>query len=325
MEAVALTQALQPDVVVMDVRMPDMDGIEAARLINEACPTPVIVLTAYDTAELLDEASRAGVGMYLVKPTTAPELDHAIAIAMSRFNDMIELRRLNEELQARNEELNAFSHTVAHDLKNPLQFIINYADLLREDWRELPDEEIERRLNLIEQNGLRMSNIIDELLLLAEARQMEVTLSPLDMASIVAEAQSRLAYLIERHEAKVRVPSRWPLAIGYAPWVEEVWVNYLSNALRYGGRPPRIELGAEVQPDGMVRFWIRDNGPGIEPEERERLFRPFTRLDQVNTKGHGLGLSIVRSIVEKLGGEVWVKSGVGEGSTFSFTLPPADS
>ncbi len=115
------------------------------------------------------------------------------------------------------------------------------------------------------------------------------------------------------------------MALGYGPWVEEVWANYLSNAIQYGGRPPRVELGATEQADGMVRFWVRDNGPGLTPEEQARLFTPFTRLDQVRAKGHGLGLSIVRRIVEKLGGQVGVESEVGRGSVFTFTLPGMDS
>jgi signal transduction histidine kinase len=129
--------------------------------------------------------------------------------------------------------------------------------------------------------------------------------------------------MVEQSHAEIVGPeaSAWPVALGYAPWVEEVWINYLSNALKYGGRPPRIELGAKAQPDEMTRFWVRDNGPGIPPEAQARLFTPFTRLDQVRAKGHGLGLSIVRRIVEKLGGQVSVESQVGQGSVFSFTLP----
>jgi len=109
--------------------------------------------------------------------------------------------------------------------------------------------------------------------------------------------------------------------LGHAEWIVEVWANYLSNSIKYGGQPPRVKLGAEVQPNGMVRFWVRDNGPGLSPEEQARLFTPFTRLDQVRAKGHGLGLSIVRRIVEKLGGQVGVESQIGQGSSFFFTLP----
>jgi two-component system sensor histidine kinase/response regulator len=140
----------------------------------------------------------------------------------------------------------------------------------------------------------------------------------------VREALQRLTHVIEKHEVEVVVPKTWPVAVGYAPWIEEVWVNYLDNAIKYGGRPPRVELGAQELPDGKVRFWVRDNGPGLLPEEQGRLFRPFTRLDQAHTKGHGLGLSIVRRIVEKLDGEVGVESEDGEGSVFSFTLPTGE-
>ena len=118
--------------------------------------------------------------------------------------------------------------------------------------------------------------------------------------------------------------------MGYGPWVGQVWINYLSNAIKYGGQPPRVELGADqiVDPatnQPLVRFWVRDYGPGLTPEEQARLFRSFTRLDRIPTRGYGLGLSVVRRIVEKLGGEVGVESeGLpGKGSMFSFTLPGA--
>jgi signal transduction histidine kinase len=142
----------------------------------------------------------------------------------------------------------------------------------------------------------------------------------LDMAEIVAEAQQRLAHMIESAGAEITCPDTWPHAVGYAPWVEEIWINYLSNALKYSGQPPRIEIGGTAQADGQARFWVRDNGPGLTPEEQSRLFKPFTRLNQTRAKGHGLGLSIVRRIAEKLGGTVGVESQVGKGSTFWFTL-----
>jgi signal transduction histidine kinase len=102
-----------------------------------------------------------------------------------------------------------------------------------------------------------------------------------------------------------------------------VWANYISNALKYGGKPPHIQLGADRQPDSMVRFWVRDNGAGLTLEEQERLFVPFQQLNKIHAEGHGLGLSIVRRIVERLGGKVNVESeGIpGQGSVFSFTLP----
>ena len=99
LQAIEMTQSLRPDVVLMDIEMPNMDGIEATRHIYESCPTPVVVLTAHERPELVEGASAAGVGAYLVKPSNAREMERAIAIAMARFDDLMELRRLNAELQ----------------------------------------------------------------------------------------------------------------------------------------------------------------------------------------------------------------------------------
>lgn len=321
LEAVELTQSLQPDVVLMDIKMPDMDGIEAIRRISEICPTPVVILTAYDMPELVEAASQVGAGAYLVKPPDAREMERAISVAMARFDDMVELRRLNAELEARNEELDAFAHTVAHDLQASLTLIITLADTLHQYYTNLPKEEIQYYLQELAQNGHRLSNIIRELLLLASVRQQDVELKPLDMEEIVANAQKRLRGMINEYQAKIIMPPDWPQAQGYAPWVEEVWINYISNAVKYGGHPPQVELGATSQNDGVC-FWVRDNGDGLTADQQAQLFTPFTRLNQIQAKGQGLGLSIVRRIVEKLGGKVGVESqGLpGQGSVFSFTL-----
>ena len=232
------------------------------------------------------------------------------------------------ELQVRNEELDAFAHTVAHDLKNPAFLIVGYAGLLTRDKAILSDDERQQYVKAIEQIGYKISTIIDALLSLAEVRKADVETSALDMADIAAKSVSRVAASIKAAQAEIvwPDPSAWPTALGYGPWLEEVWVNYLSNALKYGGTPPaapRIELGATLQSDGMVCYWVRDHGRGLTLEEQSSLFTPFTRLDQVRPKGHGLGLSIVRRIVEKLGGQAGLKSQVGNGSTFYFTLPAA--
>jgi PAS domain S-box-containing protein len=231
------------------------------------------------------------------------------------------LRRYTAELEARNEELDAFAHTAAHDLKNPLGLVIGYADILAMDYLELQPEDAEEYIREVARNGRRMGRIIDEMLLLAGVRQVKVEIEPVDMEGVARESLQRLVDMIEEYQAEVVLPGSWPMALGYAPWIEEVWVNYVNNAIKYGGRPPRVELGAQELPDGRVRFWVGDNGPGLSAKEQGRLFRPFTRLDQAHTKGHGLGLSIVRRIVEKLGGQVGVESEEGKGSVFSFTLP----
>jgi PAS domain S-box-containing protein len=236
------------------------------------------------------------------------------------------IRQYNVQLQAQNQELDAFAHTTAHDLQSPLSKIIGFADILYSYQGTMSVEELQESLQIISQTGQKMSNIINELLLLSGVRKITVQPQPVDMAAIVAEAQARLENLIAATHAEIILPATWPMALGYGPWLEEVWLNYLSNALKYGGQPPRLKLGAEVRADHAVRFWVQDNGPGLSVTEQAKLFTPFTQLHQLHSTGHGLGLSIVRRIVEKLSGHVGVESSgiAGQGSTFYFTLPQCD-
>jgi PAS domain S-box-containing protein len=234
------------------------------------------------------------------------------------------LRRYTVELEARNSELDAFAHTVAHDLKNPVSSLVGYADVLQKNHSNLPDDVLEEILQTIARNAFKMAAIIDDLLLLASVRGVEeIQLHPLEMGRIVAESRGRLLYQIEQHQGEVRLPDDWPVALGYGPWIETVWTNYISNALKYGGRPPQIELGATALENGWIRFWVHDNGPGLSRAEQARLFTPFERLHQARVEGQGLGLSIVQRIVKRLGGQVGVESPgiLGQGCTFYFTLP----
>jgi len=242
----------------------------------------------------------------------------AVAIDNARLVEA--LQKQMHDLQERNEELDAFDHTVAHDLQNPLALIVGFADVLKRNG-EISIEEQKQALGVIVKNAQRMSNIVQELLILSSVRKREVKTQPVAMQPVVNEALERLAYLIETYQATLILPESWPAAMGYSPWLEEVWENYVSNAIKHGGRPPRVELGATPRPDGRVMYWVRDNGPGLTPEQQGRLFTPFTRLSEIRVTGHGLGLSIVKRIIEKLDGEVGVESEVGKGCLFTFTLP----
>lgn len=233
------------------------------------------------------------------------------------------LRQANAELQAQNAELDAFARTVAHDLKSPIGVLTGLAEIVAQDHATLSAESLSDYLSSIARSGRKAGQIIEALLLLARMRRQPVRVEPLDMAAIVAEAQQRLAGPIAEHQAEIILPATWPVALGYAPWIEEVWVNYLSNGLKYGGQPPRLVLGAVELTDGQVQFWVWDNGPGLSPEARRILFTEFVRLEPGRANGYGLGLSIVRRVIEKLGGRVEVESEgrPGQGCIFSFTLP----
>lgn len=232
------------------------------------------------------------------------------------------LREYSATLETRNTELDAYAHSVAHDLKNPLTTIITVADAIS-DIGDLSEREKREFLDEIRLTAFEMDGIIDNLLLLSEVRKVEAPRHELDMSDIVDRIRRRMKFEASKRHALIAVPRTWPAAIGYAPWVEEVWANYISNALKYGGKPPELQLGAEPGPDGAIRFWVQDNGPGISPEARRNLFMPFSRLGNVQEPGHGLGLSIVRRIVENLGGQVGVESTLGCGARFYFDLPAA--
>ena len=259
--------------------------------------------------------------------TTLPEIPEAPE-TYDVFDDLqrsaLQLREQVSALQVRNKELEDYAHMVAHDLKEPLTVLILTADLIK-DVPDLTGEELSEWLLQIRSTAYEMKSIVKSLLLFAEVSKVEAPRGSVHMAQVVANVKARLSHMIKEKQAQLILPEAWPEAFGYGPWIEEVWANFLSNALKYGGRPPRVELGASASSDGMLRFWTRDNGPGIPPEARTRLFTRPNLIRLNNNMGHGLGLSIVGNIVEKLGGHVGVESEAGKGSLFFFTLPAASA
>jgi signal transduction histidine kinase len=331
--ALTAAQAIPPDLVLLDIRMPEMDGYEVCQRLKADARTaeiPILFISALGETEDKVKAFSLGGVDYITKPFQAAEVLARVEthLALRNLNRQLqaanaELARRLEELQDRNEELDAFAHTVAHDIKGPVTSIVSYADVLCKGGITAPDSVRVEFLQTLTRSARRIATIVDELLLLASVRKMELQLELLDMEQVVEEACQRIMHIISHSQAEIVLPPDWPKAIGYAPWVVEIWANFLSNGCKYGGKPPRLELGADVLDDGQVRFWVRDNGDGIPREDQERLFVPFTRLSQARAEGHGLGLSIVRRIVERLNGRFGVESEgrPGSGSLFYFTLP----
>ncbi|MCP4698655.1 MAG: response regulator [Gammaproteobacteria bacterium] len=313
-----------PDLILLDVMMPKIDGFETCRRLKADPKTrdiPVIFMTALsDTADKI-KGFEAGAVDYITKPIQHKEV-------LARVHTHLTLRQLQQSMQQKNLELNqqnkeleAFAHTVAHDLKNHANGVRMITKQLLDSFAHSPNSETQQLLQFLDQAGTNITNTIEALLLLASARIEEVPMQPLNMAEAVDKTLQRLVLLIEEHCGDITVPETWPAAVGYAPWIEEVWTNYISNALKYGGKPPRLELSAASGGEGQVRFQVRDNGPGLTPEQQSRLFVPFTRITQARVKGHGLGLSIVQRVIEKSGGQAGVESQAGQGSVFYFTLP----
>lgn len=326
-EGLSMSQECTYDALAIDQNMPEYDGLDVIRKLKERGPLPpIIMITGTGDENVAVEAMKLGASDYIVKDIDGGYLallPTVIEHALHQRQLEHEKRQAEFEREQLIDELNAFAHTVAHDLKNPLTTILNYSTFLATRHTKMPAEEVDSSLKVLEQTSYRMRNIIDELLLLSQVRDLkEINIQALDMDHIVLDAQERLSHMIRDHRASILFPEAdVPNAYGYAPWIEEVWVNFISNALKYGGQPPRIEWGSDTDGEDFARFWIRDNGAGIPADQLEKLFTPFTRLNQVRAQGHGLGLSIVQRIIEKLGGTVGVESQEGVGSTFWFTLP----
>lgn len=247
--------------------------------------------------------------------------------AFAVVTDITDRKSAEDALLQSNEELDAFAHTVAHDLKNPLATAQGFANLLLDIHDDITPEELTEYLTHIKQSNDRMMNIIDELLLLSEMRDRDVETVALDMQPLVESAIERLSYMIDQQPEppvfEIGDVSQWATSVGYPAWIEEIWTNYISNSIKYGGSPAIIKLGAEVDPKtGQICYWVQDNGSGVPQDKRDQLFVAFNRFDKVRAEGHGLGLSIVKRIINRLGGEVGYDFLDGIGSRFYFTLPP---
>lgn len=230
-------------------------------------------------------------------------------------------------------ELNAFGRTVAHDLKNPLTVINVSIYALLKEFAKSDNENAKKKLAFINDGTKHMINIIESILILAGIKKIDSRqYKSFHISQCIDEALERMEYNIEANHVEIIKPNNWPAVMGYAPWITEVWVNYINNAIKYGGNPAKhsrkiIELGFDLpgqyQPtcNNQYRFWVRDNGEGIAKEKQSVLFKEFARLHSTEHEGHGLGLSIVKKIVDKFDGSVGVDSEVGQGSCFYFTLP----
>ena len=324
-------QALQkidlamPDLVLLDVTMPKMDGFEVCRRLKSNPRTaalPVIFMTALDDTAHKVEGFRLGAVDYITKPIQREELLARIQHHLQLHALQKELLSKSEDLAQKNAELEAYAHTIAHSLKTPLAAASRFLEILQKYKSDgLNDDQ--RHLAQQATSALSMTgSAVDALLLLSTVSQRNVEVHELDMDSLVGQAMSQLADLRASSRARIKLPKSWPRAMGYGPWIGEVWLNLLSNALKYGGVPPDIEIGGAPNV-GMVRFWVRDNGTTLSESQCNRVFIPFTRLQQDRAAGHGLGLATVQRIVSRLGGKVGANAGPQGGNEFYFSLPVA--
>jgi signal transduction histidine kinase len=335
-QALATLRTQSFDLMLTDLMMPDMDGITLVRTALEIDPNLMsIVMTGYGTIDTAVQAIQAGALDYILKPfklsVILPVLSRALQMRCLRLENAELARRISErssELEAANKELEAFSYSISHDLRNPLNVVIGYSQLITECYAAKMDKKAREMLRQICETASRMEQLIADLLRLSSLGRQALSMGCVQTHGLVREVLDELAINATERQIHIQVGDL-PDCFGDVSLLRQVFVNLLSNALKFTRhkKEATVEVGYSQQ-DGESAYFIRDNGAGFDPKQAGRLFGAFERLHCADDfEGTGVGLSIVKRIVSRHGGRIWAESAVGQGATFYFTLasiPPSD-
>ncbi|MBN2024601.1 MAG: response regulator [Pirellulales bacterium] len=335
------------DVALLDLPLDESPGLDAlARLRAVSASLPIIVLTGADDEDLAVEAIQQGAQDWLPKADLGGRLlARTIRHAVERKRIETELLRNSREVEAArarierqtaelaaraarldaiHRDLDDFTYIASHDLKEPLQGIEAYCEILLEDYKDQIDKEGVRRLEAIVAMCERLADQIDHVLTYCRVGRAENPRHEVDLMQVLQGQLDAMRAVIDRRRARVEIVSVLPVVLGDAALLGTVLANLISNGLKYNeSAAPRVEIGASL--GDPCTIFVRDNGIGIEPRHHEEIFALFRRLhSRKKYDGTGAGLSIVKKIVERLGGRIWLESAPGRGSTFYVALPPAE-
>jgi two-component system, chemotaxis family, CheB/CheR fusion protein len=234
------------------------------------------------------------------------------------------LRRNADELQRSNEELEQFAFVASHDLQEPLRMVSTYLQYVEKHAKDKLDSETKRFVDLAVEGALRLKSLVEDLLAFSRLGKGLELAEQVDVKAIVQEAERNLNKVIEESDAEIRVLDLPKLSVDSDRMVQ-VFQNLIGNAIKYRSEaPPKIEIQSQKQ-DGEWVFQVKDNGIGIDPQYKEKIFVVFQRLhsDRKKYPGTGIGLAICKKIIEQHRGRIWVESQPSEGSAFYFTIPRA--
>jgi len=333
-EALKLLYKQDFAVILLDVRMPGMDGFETAGFIRARARShhiPIIFVTAFDeTLDRITKGYSIGAVDYIMKPVNGDILRSKVKVFVelaektrSLEREVAERRRVEEELRASNHELEAFSYSVSHDLRGPLRAVSGYAELLAEDYLPQLADEVARDCVLrIGASARQMNDLIEDLLAFSRLAREKVECGPVDPADALAQALGQITL----GNAELCRDEAFPTVLAHPVLLSQALVNLLSNAIKFvkPGVRPKVRIRGEANGE-RSRIWVEDNGIGIAPEYHERIFMVFERLNpQSGYPGTGIGLAIVRRAVERMGGKCGVESALDRGSRFWIELrrPP---
>ncbi len=329
---VNLAKRLRPDLVLLDLAMPVMDGLEALPLLRAALPTTrIVIVSGFDRKAMESQVIEAGADAYLQKgtppdemvdslrrlfPAVAPPQPTAAVVAVPSPRT-----EMPDRVTVLEEEIEELLYVMSHDVAEPVHVIKGFAGRLAR--RAHSDEEAEF-CEYILQAADRLQELLDDLLDYARAGQTEVARELLDCRRVVDAVLSGLGSSIKGSGARVTTGDLPRELVSSRFVLTQVLHNLVANALKFvtPGVVPQIRIDAEVTP-GAVILRVQDNGIGIPLEQQERVFQPFKRLHgRDRYPGTGIGLAICRRLIERLGGRLWVESdGAAGGCTFCVEVP----
>jgi two-component system, NtrC family, sensor kinase len=343
--------AVQPvDCVLLDLLMPGLGGRETCRRLKNAPgirDIPIVMLTAVEDREAMIQGLGAGADDYIAKSSDFDLLRARVLAQIRRKQFEDETRRIREqllraeleavearsarenaeeraklvaELEVKNEELESFSYSVAHDLRAPLRSIDGFGLALLEDYADKLDDDGKQYLAYVRESAQQMSQLIDDMLALSQVTRVEFERAPVDLSRIARSVGAELARATPDRQVDFVVADGL-VGEGDVRLMTIAFENLLGNAWKYSGQraKARIEVGLL---DGEPRtFFVRDNGAGFDMAYADKLFGMFQRLHAKSEfEGTGIGLATVQRVIRRHGGKIWADAAVGQGATFFFTL-----
>lgn len=333
----ALKQTLYHDfaLALLDIQMPDMDGYELAEIMRAEEKTanlPFIFISAVYTDNLnVFKGYERGAFSFITKPFQPEILINKVKFFIEKHQQELAVHKLNASLESKNlellevnKELEAFSYSVSHDLRAPLRAINGYSRMLLEDYENQLDAEGQRIIRTVAANATKMGKLIDELLAFSRMGRKEMQKKSLDMNELVRSTLTEVEKVLP-HSAQINV-NQLPSVHADDTLLRQVLFNLISNAVKYSSRNEKsvVEISWERKNDEEV-FTIKDNGAGFDMRYADKLFGVFQRLHtDEEFEGIGVGLALVKRIINRHGGKVWAEGKVNEGAAFYFTIPAAE-
>ena len=321
----------RPDVVLCDVVMPEMNGLDFCRAVK-ARPgaefVPVLLVTGRTDREDLLAGFEAGADDYIAKPIEPRELKARVRTMVRIHQLHTQLVEQSQKLAEANRDMEEFLHAVSHDLRAPVISLTGLAAMLAREHAARLGDDGRLLLERLQSSAGSMSALVNHLVEFARMGTAPHRPRPMNLRLLVDQACTNLSAQIEKSRARVEIQPDWPTLAVDPVSICQVFQNLIGNAVKFMGPQPAplVALGCRESPgsSGAASDWeifVRDNGVGIPPDKHQEIFRLFARLGLVETDGLGVGLSTTEKIVKRHGGRIWVESQPGTGSTFQFTLP----